>query len=233
MTLKDKVVVITGGSKGIGRSLAEGFIKEGAKTIICSNNKDVLESTAEQIGAWGIYADVTKEEDLSALAREVVDKYGQIDIWVNNAGIFRERKNAEDFDMAKVREMFEVNVMGYINGSRVALRLMKKLNSGTIINILSSAAMKGRSGISTYGASKWAANGFTESIREENKDAGIVVLSVFPGGIKTDMYGEDKAPDFDDYKEPKEVTEKVIENLKQEKPETHLFITRVPMKWPF
>lgn len=233
MELKDKVVVITGGSKGIGKALAEAFIKEGAKTIICSHNKDVLEATAQEIGAWGIYADVAKEEDLNDLTEKILERFGRIDVWVNNAGIFRERKNAEDFNMAKVREMFEVNVMGYINGSRVALRLMKKTNSGTIINILSSAAIKGRSGISTYAASKWAANGFTESIREENIDSGISILSVFPGGIKTDMYGEDKASEFDDYKEPKEVAEKIIKNLKQEKPEIHLFITRTPMKWPF
>jgi len=233
MELKDKVVVITGGSKGIGRTMAEALIAEGAKVAICSHNQAEITQTAEKIGALGIFADVTEEEQLIRLAKEAENKLGPVDIWINNAGIFRERKNVEDFDMANVREIFEVNVIGLINGSRVALRLMKPRKNGTIINILSTAALKGREKISVYASSKWAANGFTESIREENKDTGIKILSVFPGGVKTGMYGEDKTFDFDQYKEPKEIAEKVIENLKRETPETHLIISRTPLKWPF
>jgi uncharacterized protein len=233
MELKDKVVVITGGSRGFGRALAEAFIKEGAKISICALDADELQKTAKEISVLAMVADVRKEEDMQKLADETLKKYGKLDIWVNNAGVFRGRSLAEDFDMNEVRDMYEVNVMGLMSGSRIALREMKKRNSGTIVNIISSAALLGRPEISMYASSKWAANGFTESIREENKDTDISILSVFPGGMKTELFNEYKSSDYDQYKEPEEVAQKVIENLKAKNPEPHLIITRSPMKWPF
>lgn len=226
MTLKDKVIVITGGTKGFGQALAELFVKEGSNVVICSHHKDEVEKVAKEIGVLGIYADVTKEEDLITLANETLKKFGRIDIWINNAGIYRGRKNAEDFDMFQVKKMFDVNIVGFINGSRVALRHMKEKNSGVIVNILSAAALEGRPGISTYAASKWAANGFTESIREENKDNNILILAVYPGGMKTEIFGKDKSADFDKYMDPKDVAYKVINNLKKENPELKLVILR-------
>src|SRR3989344_3229587 len=144
MVLKDKVVVITGGSKGCGKALAEAFIREGAKVSICSPNKKELSKTAEEIGALGIVADVRDESEMKALATKTIEKYDAINIWVNNAGIWLPHKNAEDFDMDEVKEMFDINVFGLMNGSRVALRYMKEKGDGTIINIISAAALDGR-----------------------------------------------------------------------------------------
>ena len=211
MNLKDKVVVITGGSKGFGKTLAQFFIKEGSKVVINSNNSEEVNKVAGEIGATGICADVTKEEELTMLSNEVVKKFGVIDIWVNNAGLWIPHALVEDFDMEKVRKMFDVNVVGTINGSRVALRYMKEKNSGTIINIISTAALAERPTLSTYCASKWAVNGFTKSIRAENKD--ISILSVFPGGMKTDIFGGSRPDNFDDFMETEYVVEKVINNL--------------------
>jgi 3-oxoacyl-[acyl-carrier protein] reductase len=225
MELKGKVVVITGGSKGFGRALAEQLLKEKAKVVICSHHREDVEQVAKEIGALGVYADVTKEDDLTSLAHKALEHYGAIDIWVNNAGIWMGGL-AEESDMKEVSNMFEVNVMGTINGSRVALRVMKEKNSGTIINILSRAALDGRPGISLYAASKWALNGFTKSIREEVKDNNISVLSVFPGGMKTSIFNRNKPGNWGDFMDTGKAATKVIDNLKLEKPEEEIIIKR-------
>lgn len=226
MQLKDKVVVITGGSKGFGRALAEAFVKEGAKVSICALNENELKETAEKLGVFEMVADVRKEEDMQKLAEATIDKYGALDIWINNAGIWVSGKIAEDFDMSEVKKMFDINIVGLINGSRVALNIMKRNNSGAIINVLSTSALIGRPKSSMYATSKWAVNGFTKSIREENLDKNISILSVFPGGMKTLIFGDYKYPDFDSFMDVKDVALKVITNLKLEKPEEELVIKR-------
>jgi len=230
MNLKDKIVVITGGSKGFGKALAGAFLNESSKVIISSNNEKEIESVAKEIGVLGVFADVTKEEDLTTLANEVIKKFGGIDIWINNAGLWMTHSFIEDFDMNKVRKMFDVNVIGTINGSRVALRFMKEKKSGIIMNIISTAALAERPTLSTYCASKWAVNGFTKSIRAEDKEKNILILSVFPGGMKTDIFGEARPDNFDDFMETSYVAEKVIDNLKKEFPEEELIIQRPEVK---
>lgn len=226
MELKNKIVVITGSSSGFGRSLAEAFIKEEAKVVINSTNEKEVTEVAKEIGALGICADVTKEEDMKLLAEKAVKEFGQIDIWMNNAGIMVWGSNIEDTDMEKVKKMFDINVFGTMNGSRVALRYMKEKNSGTIINTISTSGISARPKNSAYAASKWAVNGFTKSILEENKDNNILILSVFPGGMKTKLFGDKTPADFDTFLDTKEVAGKVIENLKKENPEIELIIRR-------
>ena len=226
MNLKDKVIVITGGSKGFGKTLAELFVKEGAKVVINSNNKKEIKKVANEMGVLGICADVTKEKDLEKLANKVIKKFGGIDIWINNAGLWMTHSFIEDFDMKKVRKMFDVNIIGTINGSRIALRFMKEKKSGVIINIISTAALAERPTLSTYCASKWAVNGFTKSIRVEDRDKNILILSVFPGGMKTEIFGDSKPDNFNDFMETSYVAEKVINNLKLENPEEELVIQK-------
>lgn len=226
MNLKDKVVVITGGSKGFGKALAIAFLDEGSKVVVNSRNKEETENTAKEIGVLGICADVTKEEELTNLKDEVIKNFGSIDIWINNAGLWMTHSFIEDFDMNKVRKMFDVNVIGTINGCRVALRFMKEKKLGIIINIISTAALGERPTLSTYCASKWAVNGFTKSIRAEDRDKNILILSVFPGGMKTDIFGDSRPDNYNEFMEPEYVVEKVINNLKLEKPEEELVIQR-------
>lgn len=226
MNIKDKVVVITGGSSGFGKSLAEAFLKEEALVVINSNNKKELKKVSKEIGIFGICGDVTKEKDLIALARKTIKKFGKIDIWINNAGLWIPHDLVENFDMSRVDKMFDVNVFGVINGSRVALRYMKETKSGIIINVISDSALAERPMASTYCASKWAVNGFTKSIREENKDKNISILSIYPGAMKADIFGEIKPDGFDNFMETEYVVEKVIENLKREHPEEDLLIVK-------
>ena len=224
MNIKDKVVVITGGSSGFGKSLAEAFLKEEAIIIINSNNKKELKKFSKEIGIFGVCGDVTKEKDLINLARKTITKFGRIDIWINNAGLWIPHDLVENFDMERVGKMFNVNVFGVINGSRVALRYMKEINSGVILSIISDSALAERPMASTYCASKWAVNGFTKSIREENKNKNISIFSIYPGAMKTELFGNIKPENYDEMLDPKYVAEKVIENLKRDLPEEDLII---------
>lgn len=222
MELKNKTVIITGGTKGLGKALALSFLKENSHVVICARNEEELLKTPE--GILGIKADVTKEKDLERVMKITKEEFGQVDIWINNAGIWLPHAFAENFDMEKVRKMFDVNVFGLMEGSRIALREMKEKKSGMIINIISNSALLGRPISSMYCASKWAVNGFAKSIREENDN--ISILSIYPGAMKTDIFYPIKFDDFNDFMEPEYVAEKIVSNVKKENPEEELLIEK-------
>jgi NAD(P)-dependent dehydrogenase (short-subunit alcohol dehydrogenase family) len=222
MELKNKVVIITGGTKGLGKAMAFSFAEEGAHVLVCARNQEELDSLPENI--IGIKADVTKEDELNNLLESAIKKFGQIDIWINNAGLWLPRLYTEDFDMDEVKKMFDVNVFGTMNGCRVALRYMKEKNIGTIINIISDSALLGRPMSSMYCASKWAINGYTKSIKEENEN--ISVIAIYPGAMKTDIFGDSKPENFDNFMEVEYVSDLIIENIKKEKPEEELIIQK-------
>jgi len=138
MQLKDKIVVITGGTKGLGRALALSFLKNDAKVIVCSRDEKRPENLEENI-LW-VKADVTKENEIKDLADKIVSKFGKIDIWINNAGVWMEKVSVENLDIDRVRKIFDVNVIGVIVGSKMALGYMKKNSFGMIVNIISDSA---------------------------------------------------------------------------------------------
>lgn len=227
VNMKDKVVVITGASKGIGKALAQKFIEKGAKVVISSHNEKELEKTANEIGAISVLADARKEEDTENLLAKTIEKFGHIDLWINNAGVIRKFPKDERIDMEKAHDIFDTNVLGYIFGCRVAGKKMKEQGSGTIVNILSTIALDATRGedVKMYAASKWAARGFTDAFRHENPE--INVIAVYPGGTKTDLYDEGMPPgSFHQFMTPEYVAEKIVAHLEQEKPEMELIIKR-------
>ncbi len=226
MELKDKVVVITGGSKGFGRALAEAFIKEGSKVAICSNDKNEVENTAKEIGAVGVCADVVKEEEIKSLLQESIKVFSKVDIWINNAGIQIAPSLIEDVDTKKLHNLFDINFFGYFYGCKTAIPYMKKQGSGVIVNINSTAGLEGKPEISAYSSSKFAIKGLTESIRKELKDSPIKIHGIFPGGMQTDIYKEKYPTDLKEYMEVNTVADKVIANLKSDTPEIDLIIKR-------
>lgn len=223
-----KTVVITGGSSGIGKALAKLFTSKGCNVVISAKDEQKLKETAEELAVTAIVADVAKEDQVENLAEETIKKFGQIDIWINNAGVMRKFSKSERIDMEKAHELFDINVFGLIFGSRVAGRKMAEQGSGVIVNVLSSAALDATRGenIKMYAASKWAGRGFTDAFRNESKDRGVSVIAVYPGGTKTNLYDGDVPQNFDQYMEPGYVAEKIIANLELEKPETELIIKR-------
>lgn len=229
MDLKNKVVVITGGSQGFGKALAADSIKEGSRVIISSHDEKALESTAKELSTDYFHADVTSFEDVKKLGEYAVKKYGTIDIWINNAGIQIAPSPVEQVDRKRLHDLFEVNFFGYFYGCQIALTQMKKQGNGLIININSTAGLDGKPEISAYSSSKFAIKGLTESIRKEVKDSGVKIYGVFPGGMQTDIYKEKYPADIKEYMQVDTVVNKVIDNLKADNPEVDLIIKR-PVK---
>jgi len=226
MELKDKIVVITGGSQGFGKELAKSFINNGSKVIISSHEKESLELTASELSTDSFIADVTSIENIKKLGEYIIQKYGKIDIWINNAGIQIAPSLVEEVNIEKLHYLFDVNFFGYFYGCQIALVQMKKQSNGVIININSTAGLDGKSGISAYSSSKFAIKGLTESIRKEVKDLNIQVYGIFPGGMQTDIYKEKYPEDLKEYMEVDTVVEKVMNNLKSDNPEIDFLIKR-------
>lgn len=224
MKLENKVVVITGANKGLGKELAKTLIAKGALVTVSGRDQRGLEETTKELGAEWFAADVTKENEVSELATAVVAKHGRIDIWVNNAGIWMKHGPITELDTLKLHELIEVNLFGTVYGSKAALIQMKKQRAGTIINILSTSALEGRLGSSGYGASKYAALGFTKSLRLEGNESGVETLAVYPGGMQTHLFDEEKPDNYADYMQPKYVAEKIVSNLELDNPDEELVI---------
>ena len=226
MILQDKVIIITGASQGFGKALAKALKHENALVVISSHEKENLEKTARELTVDYFLADVTSFENVRKLGEYVVGKYGEIDCWINNAGIQIAPSLVEEVDIQKLRRLFNVNFFGYFYGCQVALSQMKKQNNGVIININSTAGLDGKPGISAYVSSKFAIKGLTESIRKEVKDLDIKILGVFPGGMQTEIYKEKYPDDLKEYMEVDTVVGKVMANLKSDNPELDFVIKR-------
>ena len=223
MDLKNKIVVITGGSKGLGQALALCFLKNGSKVVVCSREGEFENSDN---GIIGIKADVTKEPEMEALAKKVSNDFGKIDIWVNNAGIWLPHKPIEKTDWERAHDLIEVNLFGMVYGSKAALAQMRKQNFGVIVNIISTSGLDGKRNETAYCASKFAATGFTKSLIKEVDEKKIKILGVYPGGMQTNLFDESKPQNYIEFMDPNFVAEKIINNLLKKKPVEELIIKR-------
>lgn len=231
MNLKDKVVVIVGGSQGFGKALAIGLIAEGSKIVVVSKNKQIVETTAQEIGAKAFVADVRDEQQLREVANAVSAQFGRIDVWVNSAGVFKKFSELEPIDTDRAYELMDVNFFGAVFGTRTAISKMKS-GEGIVINLLSSAALDASRAIGAelYASSKWALRGYIDAVRSENSGSKVKILSVYPGGMKTHLHDEALPEAFDDFMEPSYVVDLVIENIKRSEPELDLIIKRPAVK---
>jgi uncharacterized protein len=194
MDIKNKVVVITGASSGIGEATARQFGKEGANLVLAARRVDRLEMLAKEIGAMNsgaetlvVQADLSKLEDIRSMIKQTIDRFGRIDVLVNNAG-FGRLDWLENLDPVKdIQAQFDVNVMGVIQTTRQALPIMMKQRSGHIINMCSMAGLVATPTYTIYAASKHAVHGFSEALRREVKPWGIDVSMIYPGGVVTEF----------------------------------------------
>lgn len=224
--MKDKVIVITGASRGLGAALAVLFASKQAKVVVSARNEKDLQDVAGKTGAFPIVADVTCEADMVNLADQTIKKFGRIDIWINNAGIWIPRAPFEEADMKKAHTMFEVNVFGTVYGAKAALAHMRKNQAAMIVNVVSTSALNGRPNSALYSSSKYAARGFTDSLREELKGSGITVVGIYPGGIKTLLFEDQKPAEYNDFMSPESVAEKIVANLEKPAPDPEQVIRR-------
>ncbi len=182
--MKDKVVIITGGSSGIGRALAFEFGNRGSKLLITGRNKEELDKTIGElkdagIQAIGFQADVSKEEDNEKMAQAAISVYGTIDVLINNAGISM-RALFEEVDLDVVKKVMDINFYGVLYATKYCLPEIKR-NKGSVIGISSIAGFRGLPGRTGYSASKFALNGFLEVLRTELLKTGVHVLTACPG----------------------------------------------------
>jgi len=191
LILKNKISLITGASRGIGRSIAIDFAKEGSTVFINSINKKNLEDAyreLKEIGANCFYyaADISNKDEVNNMFRYIYKKTERIDILVNNAGITRDStlNKMEDENWDRV---IEVNLKGAFNCCKAVLPKMRERNYGRIINISSVVGICGNFGQTNYSASKAGIIGLTKSLAYETASRGITVNSVAPGFIDTDM----------------------------------------------
>ncbi|HSQ44788.1 MAG TPA: SDR family oxidoreductase [Ginsengibacter sp.] len=179
---KDKVVIITGGSDGIGKALVEAMLNEGAKVATCGRNKQKLESLVNENRALPLFtmiADVSNEEDCKNFINAAIEKFGGIDILINNAGISM-RDLFKDTDLATLKSVMDINFWGTVYCTKFALNSIVE-RKGTIVGVSSIAGYRGLPGRSGYSASKYAVNGWMESLRTELLETGVNVMWVCPG----------------------------------------------------
>ena len=186
MNLKNAVALVTGGSSGIGRAIAQTLAASGARVAITGRDKQRLTATARELSVHAIHADVAVEADVERTYREVLQEFGDLDILVNNAGIgfF---KSLIDFDLESFEKVFATNVTGAMLMAREAAKHFIKRQRGNIVNIASTAGLRGAPNGTAYYASKFALRGMTECWRAELRKHNIRVFLVNPSEVLTDF----------------------------------------------
>lgn len=186
MNLNNAVALITGGSAGIGRAIAKTLAASGARVAITGRHQGRLQEAARTLGVFPIQADVSQEADVERTYREVLAKFGDLDILVNNAGIGT-FKPLVDLDRAGFDAVFATNVTGAVMMGREAARHFVQRNRGNIVNIASTAGLRGAPNGTAYYGSKFALRGITECWRAELRKYNIRVMLVNPSEVLTDF----------------------------------------------
>jgi dehydrogenase/reductase SDR family member 7B len=182
--MKEKVVVITGGTSGIGKALASEFGRRGSRVLITGRDEMLLTKTVQELAgldvqAFGVRADVTSADDNNHMVQEALRVYGRIDILINNAGISM-RALFEEVDADVIRRVMEINFFGVVLATKACLPEIIR-HRGSIVGISSIAGFRGLPARTGYSASKFALNGFLEALRTELMHSGVHILTACPG----------------------------------------------------
>jgi NAD(P)-dependent dehydrogenase (short-subunit alcohol dehydrogenase family) len=191
MSFNGKVVLVTGGTSGIGRETANQFASAGAKVVVAGRRQEEGEAVAAEIVSAGgeahfVQTDVTKEDQVERLVAETVDRFGRLDIAFNNAGVEHGGPTTEVTE-ADYRHVFDVNVLGVLLSQKYEIPAMLNSGGGVIINTSSILGQIAMPGAAIYNASKHAVEGITKTTALELAQQGIRVNAVAPGAIATDM----------------------------------------------
>ena len=202
--MKDKRVLLTGGSRGIGRALAAGLIEAGARVVISGRNADSLAKTARALGhAWRlvtVQGDVAEDEDARTMVAAAVDQFEGLDLLVNNAAVLSVPAPVAETSLDTWRHVLDVNVVGTANMIRHALPSLSR-DGGAIVNVSSTWGRSAAGQVAPYCASKFAVEALTQSLAQE-LPAGMTVVAVNPGVINTEMLATAFGGDVSAYASP-------------------------------
>jgi short-subunit dehydrogenase len=235
MNLKNKIVVVTGASQGLGKELSIKLASLGAKVALVARNEKLLNEVKDEInkneGEAEIFVcDITKFDEVKETVKKIINKFGAVNVLVNGAGIWTtdefEEKNPE-----LIENSFKVNAIGHIYMIKAVLPLMKEKNNGHILNVISKAGLDldENKDWATYSATKWAMTGYTKALKYGLAETKVKVSAIYPGGFESNIFetaGETEAHDQPWMMKTSEVVEAVVYILNQ--PE-NLFISSVEL----
>ncbi len=217
MNLKDKKVLLTGGSSGIGKATAISLIKEGAKVIITGRNKEKLNAVAKEIGAIPFQLDMADYDNIPSVYQKIKSTLGGIDVLINNAGI-GEFALVDEVSIESFERVFSTNVFGLTMLTKEIVKDFKQQNTGNIINIASTAATKGFAFGSVYAASKFALRGLTQCWQAELRKHNVRVIQINPSEVPTAFNVESREErKLEPTKlSPKEIADTIVFTLKMD-----------------
>jgi len=222
--MKNKLVIVTGASSGIGKACAIAFAKKGANLVLAARSADKLNEISREISLLGVEVlciptDVSNEADCKILMEKTLDKFGKIDVLVNNAGISM-RAAFADLDLQVLKKVMDVNFWGSVYCTRYAIKSLLE-NKGSVVGVSSIAGYKGLPGRTGYSSSKFAMHGFLEALRIENLKKDLHVLLACPGftasnirnsALAADGSSQGETPrDEQKMMQPEEVAEAIVE----------------------
>jgi len=217
MNLENKIVVVTGGTKGIGRAIAESLLKAGAQVFICARDKFELKRVLEKLSALGKVegeiCDVRSEAQVRMMLEECSRVFGGVDILVNNAGIGIIGKTVEEMSADDFEQTLQTNLFGVFYTCHHAIPMIKKRGGGYIINISSLAGQNAHPKMAAYNASKFGLNGFSEALMQEVRQDNIKVTTICPGSVNTYFGGDQQSQDKGWQIQPEDIAEVVIDLL--------------------
>jgi len=185
MNLTNQVCAVTGGAKGIGLATAQALLARGARVALL----DLENIALDHPRALSIRCDVSRAADVQSAVNQITERLGPIDVWVNNAGLARHRW-IPDYTEEEIDLMLAVNLKGTILGSQAALKAMIPHKHGHIINVISTASLRGIPSETVYCAAKWGVRGFTQGLAEEAAAHRIRVTAILPGGVDTAFWDD-------------------------------------------
>ncbi len=221
MELNGKTAIVTGGTRGIGRSIAESLVKAGVNVCLSARSRKEIDEALLQLtaleagGVTGIVSDVRNYSQVQALCELTVTRFGGLDILVNNAGVGM-FQTVEEMSPDDFRTVIETNLLGVYHFCHEAIPLMRKRGGGYIINISSLAGTNAHPKMAAYNASKFGLNGFSEALMQEVRHDGIKVSYIMPGSVNTEFGGDTPTSDQDWQLRPDDVARAVIHLLEHD-----------------
>jgi NAD(P)-dependent dehydrogenase (short-subunit alcohol dehydrogenase family) len=188
--LDGKVAIVTGGTSGIGETIAELFVEDGAKVVVAARRQEEGSALEKRLGVRFIRSDVASETDVKAMIDQTVKWFGRLDCLVNNAGVPSPMVSITEIDVATIDQLMAVNIRGVLLGIKHAAPAMLAQKAGSIINIASIAGLRGGGSGHIYSATKGAVHALTRSAAAELGEKGIRVNSISPGAIVTGIFAK-------------------------------------------